>query len=102
MPDPSAQGPYRSLVLLIALALIAAGVAVWQSRRPREQPALSNLSQTGRAALYEHQSSDFRTFCAGQSVQPPMASFCKTTAERLLQFPECDDACRTAAKEFIK
>ena len=84
MPDPSDRIPNRALYLMVLTAvLIAAGVALWQWRQSLVPPPVAALSEAGNAALYEHESQDFRTWCSGQSIDPSRVALCKRKAQRL-------------------
>lgn len=84
--------------MLLALSvLIAIGVWIWF--QGSEQRAIRNLPADERAALYRRTRANVETVCASQDLA--LEEYCRDQARLLLEFPECDDACREMASTRV-
>jgi len=102
MPELAPPRPPRTALagaaLLGTLLVLATGYWWWsatgEGREIRELPAEQ------RHALYDRTMQNLKTICdpaPGRS----MRDFCRGQAALALQFPECDDACRTTARRHM-
>ena len=88
---------------MIAAALaIVAGVLVflflWYSSQMVEPSAIRELPEADRRALFERTLRTLATSCDPEAHPEGLARFCREQAEFVVQFPECDEACRKLAK----
>ena len=81
--------------MLLALGALAA-VAFWVWSLWSEQRAIRSLPEGERVALYERTLANLQSVCA--SPDPALADYCREQARILLEFPECDEACRELAR----
>lgn len=90
----------RGLVAaVVATGLATAGIAYFWSAGEGTR-ALRRLPAEQRLGLYQRTMENLRTICdpaPGRS----MREFCRTEAERALQFPECDEVCRVIARRHM-
>jgi hypothetical protein len=71
-------------------------VAAWIWLEGSERRAIRNLPADERAALYERTLANVRTVCASPDLA--LHEYCREQARILLEFPECDEACRDLAR----
>ena len=76
-------------LLVITFGMVA--VAVWYRRSTRF--ALLDVPAGERRVLYGKTMEAFRELCSN-SPGPAFEAKCRDDAALLIQFPECDDACR--------
>jgi cytochrome b pre-mRNA-processing protein 3 len=107
MSSPSPRHPSRgrllhatvvSLSVLVAAALVVTGVHFFGPDTERQ--AVHRLPKAERRALYERTLRTLEASCVPVARSPGLDDFCREQAEFLLNFPECDAACRTRAVRF--
>ena len=72
-------------------------VLLWIWRSPSEPGALRRMAPDDRARLYQETYAATRTLCDAARNDDGLRDRCASWAEFLLDFPECDDACREFA-----
>jgi hypothetical protein len=88
----------RVLAVLLAFVVVAVVTAVWMFwNRDGESRALERMSPETRAELYRETLTATRTLCDVARTDESLRERCSSSAEFLLAFPECDDACHTFA-----
>ena len=94
---------YRRWVSGVALVmLLAGGLSLWTWREGADQRALRQMAPVDRGALYEEASRYADALCAAAETEGSLQSRCTDAAEFLLDFPECDDACRERVRAHIR
>jgi hypothetical protein len=83
------------IALAIALAILAA--LLWYASEIDEHDALSELPARERNALYQRTLHTLQTTCDPARQPSGLEPFCHDQAEFIVQFPECDGACRALA-----
>ena len=88
--------------LLFGVVAFAAGafVVLWIWGGKGDSSALRRLPPDNRAQLYQQTLAATRTLCDAARTDDALADRCASWAEFLLEFPECDDACRAFATPF--
>lgn len=87
---------------LAALAFfVAAIVVMWISWTPSESRAIERMSPELRAQLYRETLAATRTLCEAARTDDTLRDRCSSSAEFLLEFPECDDTCHTFASAHV-
>jgi cytochrome b pre-mRNA-processing protein 3 len=82
---------------IVALALVAAAlvvVGVFLFDPDTERRAVRRLPEAERRALYGRTLRTLETSCAPAERSRGLDDYCREQAEFLLNFPECDAACR--------
>jgi cytochrome b pre-mRNA-processing protein 3 len=92
--------PWRHVLLWGGLLVILLLIVLVRSLTA-EQRAIENMEPQARAALYRETWQGFESLCQEQ-VDAALASRCRQQAQFLLQFPECDEACRERLLPFIR
>lgn len=90
--------------LFVALAFVVAAivVALWMSwNHGSESRALERMSPDTRVQLYRETLAATRTLCEAARTDDTLRDRCSSSAEFLLDFPECDDACHTFASPLV-
>jgi hypothetical protein len=89
--------------MLAALAFVVAAVVVaWLSwGHGGESRALERMSPETRAELYRETLAETRTLCEVARTDESLRDRCSSSAEFLLEFPECDDTCHTFASALV-
>ena len=85
---------------LVGIAAFVAGVSIaifWIWRQPAEPAALRRMAPDDRATLFQRTYDATRTLCDAARTDDALHERCASWAEFLLDFPECDDACREFA-----
>jgi cytochrome b pre-mRNA-processing protein 3 len=92
----------RSREIGAALAIVGAVLAallLWRSNQVEERQAIEQLAERDRRALYERTLRTLSSPSCDPEKQPAgLEPFCREQAEFIVQFPECDEACRTLAR----
>jgi len=100
MSDPNHEGaseaPRRSLRSMILALSVLIAVSLWIWSQGSEQRAIRNLPATERNALYQRTLANVQTVCASGDLA--LDEYCRDQARFLLEFPECDAACREQAR----
>jgi hypothetical protein len=79
---------------LLGLVVVVCGVT-WVWVHGSEGGAVRAMSRAQQEAFYKEAWADQRRHCLGGEGPAEPASSCRKRAEFLLQFPQCDEACRT-------
>ncbi len=92
----------RRWILLALVVAIAAAVASWSMfGNKNESRAIEQMAPSERAALYEQTFALTRTLCEQARRADALRGRCASTAELLLELPECDDGCREFAAQYV-
>jgi hypothetical protein len=97
-PHRPARSALAGAALLGGLLVLATGYVWWSGGG--EGREIRDLPPAQRHALYERTMENLKTVCdpaPGRSVR----EFCRGQAALALEFPECDDACRTTARRHM-
>lgn len=92
-PQRSAMGKRALVVLLVALPALS----LWGWRRERAERWVLELPPEERRALYERTLQTLRSDCVAPEGDD-QGAFCRTQAELIIRFPECDTACQALAR----
>lgn len=98
-PPRRPRRPHRLWTALAVVALAAAIVSYWWMAG-EEARTIRALPPAQRAPLFQRTMDNLRNVCdpaPGRSLR----DFCRTEAQRALQFPECDGACREIARRHL-
>ena len=87
----------RVVGLLAGVATAVAAGTLWYASETAEGGAISQLPAAERKALFQRTLRTLSTTCAPSTKPSGLDPFCHEQAEFIVQFPECDDACRAAA-----
>lgn len=90
-PPPRSPWLRRGLVLGI-IAVVCVGAWVWV--HGSEGGGIRAMSRAQQEAFYKEAWADQRRHCLGGDGPAEPASRCRKRAEFLLNFPQCDEACR--------
>jgi len=83
----------------VVAAAIAAGIAIAAVRTPSaEQRALSRMPPDERGEVYERAMENVKALCGQGPRTDALERECAEQIRFVLQFPECDDACRAIAR----
>ncbi len=88
----------RWLVGLVIVGVVAVALARHWEAGKAEQRAVATIPETERGALYEELLQSTEMLCARARVDDGLFDRCADSANFLLTFPECDDACRNLAR----
>jgi hypothetical protein len=95
-------GRSRRLLVALAIVLVAAAVgAFWSWREGAERRAIARLPAAERGELYQRELDTFRTLCGQAPRRDELQPQCRERASFILEFPECDPACRQLARIHI-
>jgi hypothetical protein len=87
----------RSLVIVGALAIAVIAALLWYASQLAEHTAIAELPVQERRELYERTLHTLKTTCDPAHQPIGLETFCHDQAEFIVQFPECDRACRALA-----
>lgn len=90
--------PVGPLIAVIVVMLAIAALALWWGRH-QEAKAIRSLPPDHRRALYENTRRQVQLECA-PDAPPGLHHSCVQSARRLLDFPECDSACKELARPY--
>jgi hypothetical protein len=100
-PDHDVPARHKSRQIAAMLAVLAATLfalmLIWSARQRGERDALEQLPSSERRALYERTLHTLESSCDPQRQPRGLDDFCRDQADFVVQFPECDAACRTLA-----
>jgi len=83
----------------VVAAAIAAGIAIAAVRTPSaEQRALSRMPPDERGKVYARAMENVKALCGQGPRTDALERECAEQIRFVLQFPECDDACRDIAR----
>ena len=92
---PHPRMPPRWVILVVGIVLVAmVAVGLWWTSRS-DQRAIARLPAVQRAELFRRTYGAARAECAANTG---LRSECRSQAELLLNFPECDRVCRDFAR----
>ena len=91
----------RVLLLVGAFVTGVLVVLLWVWRQPSEPDALRRMPPENRAKLFQQTYDATRTLCDVARTDDALRERCAGSASFLVDFPECDDACRTFAGAYI-
>lgn len=87
-------------VLLVVVTLLTTLFALSWWRYTTERDAIAGLPDVERRAFYERTLQTLRTTCS--TGTSGLAEHCAEQADRIVQFPECDEPCRKLAQSYSK
>jgi cytochrome b pre-mRNA-processing protein 3 len=94
----SPQPKLRRALLIAGVALVAVlSALIWYASEVQEHTAISELPAQERHALYQRTLHTLETTCAPDKQPSGLETFCRDQAEFVVQFPECDQHCRSVA-----
>lgn len=83
-------------VLAVGLTAVAAGT-LWYLTESAERSAITELPAVERKALYARTLNTLKSSCSARNKPRGLDDFCREQAAFIVQFPECDAACRRVA-----
>jgi hypothetical protein len=87
--------------LVIAATFVGLAVVVLSLWRGKgEVGAVRRMPTEERVQLYQETYAATRTLCDAAHTDDALADRCARWADFLLEFPECDDACRAFASPY--
>jgi len=89
---------WKGLLVALVVALFGVFIALRWSRDAAETRALLRMPDAERKVLYERTLRSTESLCAQAGTDPALVDRCESSAQFLLAFPECDDACRELAR----
>jgi hypothetical protein len=89
----------RIAVILSVGAVLIAALALWSAENGAERGAIGQLSAPERRALYERTLRTLESSCDPRTQPDGLDDFCREQADFIVQFPECDAACLSLAKQ---
>jgi hypothetical protein len=92
-----ARRRWWTLIALGALALALALIALLAAPTPEER-ALGRMAPDERQAVYARGMENLRVLCGEGRRSDALEQECAEQIRFLLQFPECDEACRAIAR----
>ena len=95
----SASGRYW-LTVSVVLLVAAGGLLLWIWSQQSEKRAIQALPDVERAALYQRTLEDLQSVCV-TSHASDLDEHCARQGRFILQFPECDEACRELAQRQL-
>jgi len=90
----------RRWLLAVATFVATAFVVLWIWTGKGEPGALRRMPPDDRAKLYQETLTATRTLCEAARTDDALRDRCASWAEFLVDFPECDDACRAFATAY--
>jgi hypothetical protein len=92
----------RWAMIAAAIGLLVIGLlAVWWWSEGAERRAILRLSAQERAELYRREIETLETLCGRGPRGDALHNECARRAAFVLQFPECDDECKTLARSHL-
>jgi hypothetical protein len=88
--------------MLVLGAVLLGLVGVWMWVHGSEGGALRAMSPAQREAFYQEAWAAQRALCLEVDGPRDSEARCRKRAEYLLQFPQCDEACRTELAPSLK
>jgi hypothetical protein len=90
----------RIVVAVLAAIVLVATIGVWAWTKDAERRALLRMAPDERAVLYRETRASTESLCKRAEVDSTFRTRCLDSAQFLLVFPECDDACHAFARQF--
>jgi len=100
LEPPPRQSKLMRALMIGAIGLVALGVWMWV--HGSEGGGLRAMSPAQREAFYQEAWAEQRARCLEVDGPRDPESRCRKRAEYLLQFPQCDEACRTQLAPSLK
>ena len=100
-PDTGTGATWKRQALLVGLVLLCVLSGVWLYLNGSDERAIAAMSPAQRASLFEETRTTFRGSCV-TSPTPATEARCHKQAEFLLNFPECDAACRGEVSPVLR
>lgn len=98
---PPARWPWLRMLVVLVVLLAGCLAVLWMWSRTSERRSLAAMDPAQRSVLFEETHASFRTMCTGPGVDG-LAMRCRSQAEFLANFPECDAACRTELSASLR
>ena len=92
-------GRYQGMVAAVGTVIVVVLLSllwIWQSGQERR--GLLEMPAVERAALYRETRQNTDVLCREAAIQPWLDGRCRSAAEFLLSFPECDADCTAFAR----
>lgn len=86
----------------IAVIAGTALLALWLWQEGQEARAIRHLPALERHALYDRTLRTLRSPCKPGDDSKGLTEFCAAQAKFVLEFPECDAACVSLAKQYLQ
>ena len=83
--------------LATAAAIVACVAVLWLWRGKGETGAVRRMAPADQEKLYQETYAATRTLCEAARTDDALEDRCASWSELLLEFPECDEACRAFA-----
>ena len=100
LEPPQQQSKLVRVLLIGAIGLVGLGVWLWV--QGSEGGGLRAMSPAQREAFYQEAWAEQRARCLEVDGPRDPEPRCRKRAEYLLQFPQCDEACRTELAPSLK
>jgi hypothetical protein len=84
----------------VAIAIACLVVVVWLRGPDQESVAIRSLPEHERRALYDRTLGTLESSCSPSRRRKGLDDFCRTQAEFVVKFPECDARCASLAAKF--
>jgi cytochrome b pre-mRNA-processing protein 3 len=97
---PPGEGRLRRVLVIGGVLLVSVGVWMWV--HGSEGGALRAMSPAQREAFYQETWAAQRAKCLTDAGPTEPASRCRQRAQYLLQFPQCDEACRAELAPWLQ
>ena len=98
--DPSAAR--RGRVAAVAMTMLIAGTSAlfvwWTSEQRLQRDAIEQLPAPERRALYDRTLRTLASACGSRPLPEGLQPYCQEQADFILQFAECDEACKRLAR----
>lgn len=91
---PVARWPWLRWMVVLVVLIAGCLAALWLWSRASERHALREMDPAQRRVLFEETFATYRTMCGSPGVDG-LALRCRSQADFLADFPECDASCRT-------
>ena len=100
-PDSGTGATWKRQALLVGLVLFLVLSGVWLYLNGSDERAIASMSPSQRATLFQETRDAFRGNCV-TNPSPAAEARCHKQAEFLLNFPECDVACRGEVNPVLR
>jgi hypothetical protein len=99
MPRRNQQRRDSAAIWAAAAVAVIAAIGLWIWGATAERRAIEALGPEERRGLFVRTKENLRSACAATSE--PLVAYCQQQASFLLEFPECDEACKALARGQI-
>lgn len=94
--------PARVRLFVVVAALLGLFVfALWQYVMKQHEKSVARLPEPQRVEAYGATLRELQTDCR-PPIAPALRDHCEEQASWILQFPECDRACRALAEPLVR